>query len=205
MCDPAITGAPGSVPARTPTTLPMRSIVTASPSSRIQPATRSRPPRSASVSARRLTPPPAIAPTAPSAAMRAARRVASMRRSSAPAFRISLPCVIWNRISVSDVAERFMQILDRPEPLAALPAQFLGDGRAEVVDEADCRYIGIEYRAAVGQAVDDGIFGARQGRHAGTGEEHQLRARLAGRIDDRRQQGGTAAEVDDQQHIAPAE
>ena len=88
MCDPVITGAAvGSVPRRVATTLPMASMATSSPRSRIQPTTRSRPARSSSVRARRAQPSspsgPLIAPTSPSSTSRAHSRSPSTRSSSA--------------------------------------------------------------------------------------------------------------------------
>ncbi len=79
MCDPVITAGPATRPARVPTTLPMASIVTANPSSRIQWQTRSRPALSSSESARRAQPPPSMAPMAASSAKRRCRRAPSMR------------------------------------------------------------------------------------------------------------------------------
>ena len=79
MCEPVITGAAsGSVPGRVATTLPIASIATSRPRSRIHPTTRSRPARSASVSARRAQPSspfgPLIAPISPSSTIRAHSR-----------------------------------------------------------------------------------------------------------------------------------
>jgi len=85
MCEPTITAAAcGLVPARVPTTLPTASTTTERPRSCIQLSTRSRPSRSASVSASRAEPrspaAPCTAPTSPNASRRAHRRSPSMRR-----------------------------------------------------------------------------------------------------------------------------
>ena len=86
MCEPHITGAAvGSVPGRVATTLPIASIDRSMPRSRIHPTTRSRPARSASLSARRAHPSspfgPLIAPISPSSTSRAHNRAPSTRSS----------------------------------------------------------------------------------------------------------------------------
>src|SRR6266542_1121803 len=79
---PIMTGGPSVRPLRTPTAFPMPSIVTASPSSRIQRTTWSRPALSSSVRASRQTPPPGSAPRRASSSSRRERRPPSISRSS---------------------------------------------------------------------------------------------------------------------------
>ena len=86
MCEPTITGASvGSEPARVATTLPIASIATSRPRSRIHATTRSRPARSSSVSASRALPHspfgPSIRPIWPSSSIRPRRRSVSIRSS----------------------------------------------------------------------------------------------------------------------------
>ncbi|MNK88324.1 hypothetical protein D3C87_1082840 [compost metagenome] len=79
MWEPVITGfASGSWPGRMPKMLPMRSMRTVRPRSRIHCTSRSRPARSASVSAMRQTPPCAVAPMAACASMRAISAASAM-------------------------------------------------------------------------------------------------------------------------------
>src|SRR5438093_2716994 len=78
-CEPIRTGGRPSPPARCPKILPIWSTVTASPASRIQPTRRSRPRRSSSVRATRLSPPLAVAPMRPSASMLSSDRLRLMR------------------------------------------------------------------------------------------------------------------------------
>src|SRR5215467_830431 len=78
-CEPIMTGAKPSSPARWPKMLPIRSTVTVRPASRIHLTRRSRPRRSSSVRATRLSPPRAVAPMRPRASMLSSSRFRSMR------------------------------------------------------------------------------------------------------------------------------
>ena len=78
-CEPIMTGAAPSEPARWPKMLPIWSTVTVSPAWRIHSTRRSRPRRSSSVSATRLSPPLAVAPMRPSASMLSSSRLRLMR------------------------------------------------------------------------------------------------------------------------------
>src|SRR5215469_5982245 len=78
-CEPIMTRERPSSPARWPKMLPIRSTVTVRPASRIQLTRRSRPRRSSSVRATRLSPPLAVAPMRPRASMLSSSRLRSMR------------------------------------------------------------------------------------------------------------------------------
>ena len=78
-CEPIMTGGRPSHPRAAPKMLPIWSTVTASPASRIQRTRRSRPRRSSSVRATRLSPPLAVAPMRPSASMLSSSRLRLMR------------------------------------------------------------------------------------------------------------------------------
>src|SRR5215467_13427013 len=79
MWEPNMTGATSSLPPRTPMMLPMASIVTVRPRSRIHCTSRSRPARSSSLSASRQLPPPGKAPMRLNASSRPSRRSRSIR------------------------------------------------------------------------------------------------------------------------------
>ena len=78
---PVMIGAPSVRPGRTPTTLPMPSMLMSRPRSVIQATTRSRPSLSSSVRARRQEPPPSIGPMVARSLMRRTSRSPSMCRS----------------------------------------------------------------------------------------------------------------------------